>query len=136
MANNPTEIAMDECCTLWPDLPPASIVSIGTGLYLGSDDVSQRRVSVSSLVSDTIQEALKIATSSELIHERVKKQLQNNPRYGNTHYYRLNVDMPQSYPLDVTDEATLTSFQNLVLKYIADNEAEVNQLVASLTSEE
>jgi hypothetical protein len=44
--------------------------------------------------------------------------------------------MPQSYPLDVTDEATLTSFQNLVLKYIADNEAEVNQLVASLTSEE
>jgi Patatin-like phospholipase len=112
--NNPANIALRECVSLWPQRPIACVVSIGTGLDDSKRDDSTppfwRRPFIFSQHSANL---MKRNADTEIVHGEMELHAENS----GYEYHRLNVPGIGALPLDETDSDRLNAMQRKIEAY-------------------
>lgn len=112
LANNPTELGIFEAHHIWPDRFINLVVSIGTG--------TPKNGTGSESILQLVDEIVDIATSSQIIHERVKQWVSlTSPRPG---YFRFSPHDIGSVRMDEADLTVLRSLEESTQKYIEQPE--------------
>jgi Patatin-like phospholipase len=135
--NNPTELAIDEAHSIWPNRSIGCLISIGAGLedaiQLGSDTKGLARtlLSVSSAKADfnidVAEWCVALLTSSHSKHLQLKKQAK---RLGiNETYFRFNVPQGMSR-IGLDDWEKLHDMIALTEPYMTYDKSEEKELVA------
>jgi Patatin-like phospholipase len=135
--NNPTELAIDEAHSIWPNRPIGCLVSIGTGLEdairLGSDTkgLAHTLLSISSAKADfninVAKWCVALLTSSHSKHLQLKKQAK---RLGiNEAYFRFDVPQGMSR-IGLADWDQLNDMIALTEPYMTYDKLEEKESVA------
>eukprot|EP01103_Thecamoeba_quadrilineata_P001065 TRINITY_DN10940_c0_g1_i1.p1 TRINITY_DN10940_c0_g1~~TRINITY_DN10940_c0_g1_i1.p1 ORF type:complete len:362 (+),score=16.49 TRINITY_DN10940_c0_g1_i1:63-1148(+) len=123
-ANNPTELAIFEARTIWPERNIDFIVSLGCG----KPKHGQGSTNLLSLVDELID----VCSSAQLIHRNVKSWVKMT--MSETSYLRFNPNNGEgSVPLDETDPNLLHKMMLTTTQYMATKTDKINKLEKIMT---
>lgn len=118
IANNPTEAAIFEGYTLFPEDSIDLIVSIGTGKL--------KPIRSKDSIDETVSDLLNIVTSSDLIHLRVLEWLRDSKNPAE--YFRFSPEDLGSIKLDTTDVNILENCEIITNRYMVAEKEQVKRI--------